>query len=90
MEKNQKFFADHGFRYQIMNAYDMSEAGGKHIFGHPGHGAGHPHAEGHPGGHPHAAEQVQDTLGHVEDPENYRIKDENDGKFYRLEDGPTT
>lgn len=32
----------------------------------------------------------QDILGFEDDPENVRIKDENDGKFYRLEDGPRT
>ena len=32
----------------------------------------------------------EDILGYEPDPENVRIKDENDGKFYRLEDGPRT
>ena len=32
----------------------------------------------------------EDILGYETDSENVRIKDENDGKFYRLEDGPRT
>ena len=32
----------------------------------------------------------KDILGYETDPESVRIKDENDGKFYRLSDGPRT
>ncbi len=32
----------------------------------------------------------QDILGYPEDPENFRLKDENDGLFYMLSDGPRT
>ena len=32
----------------------------------------------------------RDILGFEDDPESVRIKDENDGKFYRIEDGPRT
>ena len=32
----------------------------------------------------------RDILGFEEDSESVRIKDENDGKFYRIEDGPRT
>ena len=32
----------------------------------------------------------EDILGYESDPESVRIKDENDGKFYRLADGPRT
>lgn len=31
-----------------------------------------------------------DILGYADEPETYRVKDENDGKFYRIEDGPRT
>ena len=32
----------------------------------------------------------KDILGYAEDSESIRIQDENDGKFYRIEDGPRT
>ena len=35
-------------------------------------------------------DNTEDILGYETEPENVRIKDESDGKFYRLEDGPRT
>jgi acyl-coenzyme A synthetase/AMP-(fatty) acid ligase len=44
------------------------------------------------GGKPVFSKQGEraDVLGEFDHPEEYRIKDENDGQFYRLEDGPRT
>jgi acyl-coenzyme A synthetase/AMP-(fatty) acid ligase len=44
------------------------------------------------GGKPVFSKQGQraDVLGEFDNPEEYRVRDENDGQFYRLGDGPRT
>ena len=70
MDTYREFFRAHGYKYDIIAAYGMSEAGGKPMFA--------------------PKDNKKDILGFADDPESIRIKDENDGKFYRLEDGPRT
>ena len=70
MEQYREFFRSHGFKYDILAGYGMSEAGGKVIFA--------------------PEENKRDIIGFEKNTDDVRIKDENDGLFYRIEDGPRT
>jgi len=70
LDKYKAFFKAHGFKYELMSGYGMSEAGGRPLVT--------------------KADSKKDVIGTFDDPDEIRIKDENDGKFYRSDEGPRT
>ena len=73
MKQYTAFFKEHGFRYDIIGGYGMSESGGEEVK----FRATEENAD-------------KDTLGIPENPESFRIRDEADGQYYRISDGPRT
>ena len=75
MEQYKEFFSSRGYKYDITTGYGMSESGGKMLFNTVGLSN---------------ESESADILGYVKDMEESLIKDENDGKFYKPDEGPRT
>ena len=84
LQKYSDFFKAHGYQHELINVYGSSESG-LHVMNGP-----HGMSGGHGMPSPHGGADSRDSLGFASGPQDLRIRDENDGKFYRPEDGPRT
>ena len=75
MSQYKEFFTSRGYKYDIVSGYGMSETGSKILFNTFS-----------------SKDETEnaDILGYVKDMEGALIKDDNDGKFYKLDEGPRT